>query len=256
MTANEKSFGFSWMISLFILNDSFDKIVFAFHLWCAKKQLTNLGDEVHIHPPPTAESAKWSSHFYLLLFLIDLIWFDRSKVILWIPPLDFPTEEHFLHVAIYDFKRHFVLLIPGYLYFKHLQAVVYNVSLKQTTTSHLCSSIYFCPSAATTPGVSSPHVHFRADELELIRESQSQAFHSDPHDLFLFFQPPQPPPRRYVWPAYTRERQREMGENTEHTCSSVEEPARFTSVSILVFAFNSVPENMEPPNVKWVVFKW
>lgn len=44
------------MISLFILNDSFDKIMFAFHLWCAKKQLTNLGDEVHIHPPPTVLS--------------------------------------------------------------------------------------------------------------------------------------------------------------------------------------------------------
>lgn len=31
---------------------------------------------------------------------------------------------------------------------------------------------------------------------------------------------------------------------------------RSTSVSILVFAFNFVPENMEPPNVERVVFKW
>lgn len=96
-----------------------------------------------------------------------------------------------------------MLTSSGILSFKYLQAFVRNVCLTQ---NHHLQPLRFhllglrCPSAATTPGVSIPHVHFRADELDLIRESQSQAFHSDPHDLFLFFQPPQLSPRRYVWP--------------------------------------------------------
>lgn len=45
---------------------------------------------------------------------------------------------------------------------------------------------------------------------------ESQAFHSDPHDLFLFFQPPLLSPRCYVWPEQRTDWREAEGDGWKH----------------------------------------